>query len=248
MIDFFLTFSIQIAVIAGLVLAFKKCGFVDVDLKWSAFSVVLFICYFAALFFTSELISIDSYFPDASYNWVGKFGAILLWLVALFGLISFNKEFKMADAGFTFRQNPNSIKPALCALLAFIVFQITLSSAMGGDAKYTAEDLFFQATMPGLDEEPMFRGILLYAVSLAIISTRFNVLGANINVAGMLLVLLFSLVHGFMYINGEFVFMPLYLFITGFYGFILLWMRERTGSLIFPIVAHNSVNLVGQFF
>jgi len=27
---------------------------------------------------------------------------------------------------------------------------------------------------------------------------------------------------------------------------VYLWLRERTGSLVFPISAHNSVNFVGQ--
>ena len=31
---------------------------------------------------------------------------------------------------------------------------------------------------------------------------------------------------------------------TCLYGLVFLWLRERTGSLIFPILAHNLVNVV----
>ena len=31
---------------------------------------------------------------------------------------------------------------------------------------------------------------------------------------------------------------------TCLYGLVFLWLRERTGSLIFPLLAHNLVNVV----
>ena len=31
---------------------------------------------------------------------------------------------------------------------------------------------------------------------------------------------------------------------TCLYGLVFLWLRERTGSLIFPILAHNLANVV----
>ncbi|WP_083494177.1 CPBP family glutamic-type intramembrane protease [Colwellia sp. MT41] len=30
------------------------------------------------------------------------------------------------------------------------------------------------------------------------------------------------------------------------YGLVLLWLREKTGSLLFPIVAHNATVFLGQ--
>jgi len=31
-------------------------------------------------------------------------------------------------------------------------------------------------------------------------------------------------------------------------GFGLLWLRERTGSVVIPIIAHNLINGLGSFF
>lgn len=34
---------------------------------------------------------------------------------------------------------------------------------------------------------------------------------------------------------------------TGFVGFILTWMRERTGSLVIPMLFHNVFNVAQAF-
>jgi len=89
-------------------------------------------------------------------------------------------------------------------------------------------------------------GVLLFCISLPIVSKRYSLASAPINIGGLLLVLLFGLVHGVMFSAGEWYFSFTSILLTGGYGFILLWLRERTGSLVFPILAHNSVNFVGQ--
>jgi len=120
---------------------------------------VLLVCYFIVLFFASDIISIDNVFPNLEWNWMRKFSVIILWIFVLFMLTKFHENFRSVDAGFTFKQNENSIKPAITVLFLFIS-----------------------------------------------------------------------------------------LFLTGFHSFILLWLREKMGSLIFPILAHNGVNFVGQYF
>ena len=34
---------------------------------------------------------------------------------------------------------------------------------------------------------------------------------------------------------------------TGLMGFVLTWMRERTGSLVIPVLFHNVSNVAGAF-
>ena len=246
--DFILTLIIHFTVISIIVLLLNIFKKVEVEMRWATISLVLFAGYFAALVMGGELIPINNFFPDIKWNWGGKIAAIALWGISLVTLLKYKKDFKLADAGFTFKQNENSTKPVLFGLVIFVLIQIALTMLFGSGPDYDTEELLFQATMPGLDEEPMFRGIILYTLTLAIVSNRFSILGANINIAGVLIVLLFGLGHGVMYSSGEFTFSAVSLSITGFYGFILLWFRERTGSLVFPIIAHNSVNFVGQFF
>ncbi|AOT10621.1 CPBP family intramembrane glutamic endopeptidase [Pseudoalteromonas luteoviolacea] len=75
-----------------------------------------------------------------------------------------------------------------------------------------------------------------------------HVFGAEINIARVAIVILFGLLHGLSYSDGDIVFSALNTLLTGFYGFIFLWLRERTGSLLMPILSHNAINLIGQFF
>ena len=36
--------------------------------------------------------------------------------------------------------------------------------------------------------------------------------------------------------------------VTGVIGLCLLWIRERTGSLLLPILVHNTINVSLSFF
>ena len=242
----FLTLVVHCSIIAIVVAILKKLKLVQVNMAWSAVSFSLFIGYFAALLFGGELIPIATYYPDLNWNWSGKFASILYWIMTLVVLVWLKRNFSMSDAGFTFVQKAGSLKPALLVLTGFVAFQAVLTYFISEGPDRALETLLYQGLVPGLDEEPMFRGILLYTFSLAFVSARFNLFGAKLNIAGLILVVLFGLVHGVLYMEGEFVFSALSLFFTSFYGLILLWLRERTGSLLLPIVAHNCVNVVGQ--
>lgn len=248
MLDFGLSFLFHSGIILVIAVTLAKMKKVTINLNWAVLSFILFFGYFLAVFIGSELIPVYKIIPDLSFNWGGKITAILLWMVTLFLLTRLNSNFKAADAGFRLKQTTGSIKPAIIVTILFVFLQLILSVFLSDGPDYDIEKLVFQATIPGLDEEPMFRGLILYMFSLAIVSSRINVYGAQINIAGLLLVLLFGLVHGVMFSGGEWHFSFVSLLITGFYGFILLWLRERTGSLIFPIVAHNLVNFSGVFF
>ncbi|RME51968.1 CPBP family intramembrane metalloprotease [Candidatus Woesearchaeota archaeon] len=163
----------------------------------------------------------------------------------LFVLVKVDRNFKPSDAGFTVKQIPGSVKPAVIGLFAAVLLQV-LWVYMNGGNEYDAEELLYQALMPGADEEPVFRGLLLYLVSRAVISGRFDVLGSRFNVAGLAVTAVFGLAHSLSYNGHTWHFSFTTLLVTGLYGAIFLWFRERTGSLVFPVVAHNTVNFVGQ--
>ena len=91
-------------------------------------------------------------FPDMSWNWSGKVAAIILWLVVILALVKFKANFRIADAGFTFRQNKGSIKPALVVLTLFVALQIIVTLSLGNGPNFDFETLLYQALIPGLDE------------------------------------------------------------------------------------------------
>ncbi len=245
MTELVLPFALNLGIIALLVFILAKAKLVTINAKLTGISLLLFFAYFIALILGGEIIPLDSLFPDLNYNWDGKIASILLWMVALFVLTRY-KDYTASDMGFTLKQNEGSLKPALIVVSLAILFQIGTTLALGSATNVTTETLLYQATMPGFDEEPMFRGIILFTLSLGIVSRRFNIFGAQLNIAGLLFTLLFALVHAVMYINGEWHFASVSFAFSGIVGLFLLWLRERTGSLIIPIITHNLVNLIGQ--
>jgi membrane protease YdiL (CAAX protease family) len=55
---------------------------------------------------------------------------------------------------------------------------------------------------------------------------------------------LFGLAHAFDYSHGAFSFDPLTMALTGGPALIAVWLRERTGSLLLPILLHNFGNSI----
>lgn len=242
-------FAVQLAdliivgVVTALLLRFRR---ITLHPGWLTLLLFLYAAYFLALIFGANLLPLREWWPDLQWNWGGKLVAILLWVMILHGLRTWKPGFVVADAGFTLRQHPGSLKPALMMILFIVLFQLLLEYLSNDGSHTDTETLLFQLTMPGLDEEPMFRGVLLYIAGLALAGPRFAVLGARMNWAGLLLVLLFGLVHGIALQQGSWHVSPLVILVSGFQGLVLLWLRERTGSLVLPIVAHNLVNFAGM--
>lgn len=220
---------------------------IKVRYRWLLFSFILFVAYQVALNTGKILVPLGEVFPELNWNWSGKIVSTILWILVLIALRKKCVDFKCSDSGFTLVQASGSVKPAILVLLIFNLVNIPLHFLSGDGPNYDSETLLFQATMPGFDEEPMYRGLLLYGLSMGLITRGVNVFGARINTAGVLLCILFGLLHSKQLFVGAWVEAALTFIMTGIYGFVLLWLRERTGSLLFPILAHNSVNLFGQF-
>ncbi len=111
----------------------------------------------------------------------------------------------------------------------------------------SAEDLLFAATLPGLDEEFMFRGILLTLLN-QIFGKSCQIGGARFGLAGLPILLFFGLAHGLdAYSIGATRFAILTTtLVTLSMGGALIWLKEKTGSLWFVILIHNLTNLAAR--
>src|SRR5690606_186112 len=96
-------------------------------------------------------------------------------------------------------------------------------------------------TMPGIEEELFYRGVLLLALDQAF-RARWRVLGVSIGWGGVLSSVAFGLIHAFAYRAGDASFDLSTFLMTGGPAVLLLWLRVRTGSLVAPVLAHNLVN------
>ena len=100
--------------------------------------------------------------------------------------------------------------------------------------------------MPGLDEELFLRGLLLLLFHQAF-GKGLTIGGAGTGWGLWLTTLLFGLLHGVTVREGVISVNIAAIVLTGFVGLIAGWMRERTGSVIAPVLFHNGFNVAQSF-
>lgn len=175
--------------------------------------------------------------PASSWNWQGKLLALMATLI-----IAALPAFGWRRSGLTLRQDAKGWRSALVvAILVGAVF-VYVALRLPNEA-IDRETLAFQLTMPGLEEEPFYRGILLLALNEAFRS-RARILGIQLGWGGLLSCALFGLAHAFSYAHGAFAFDPMTMALTAGPALIAVWLRERTGSVLLPILLHNFANSI----
>lgn len=161
-------------------------------------------------------------------------------LLALAGALAFTarlvatRAFSWREFGLTFAQRAGSVKPALAvAGGALALNYVAMSFSSFRLPSVPAETWLYQATVPGLVEETVFRGLLLALADRAV-PPRWNVAGAAIGVGALLVTFAFLALHGLS--PGK---------LAGVLpaALLYLWLRARSGSLLLPIAAHNAWNL-----
>jgi uncharacterized protein len=230
---------IETGILAGLgllgALVFRK----NFRWKWLAAAIALNLAYQALL--TRGFWMIPDPFPGADWNWAGKLAA-LIGTLAVMSLPAFGWK----RCGMTLDQGPRwGGAIVMFAGLTLLFFGLALSAADGKPDD--VETIAFQWTMPGLDEELFYRGTLLLALNEAF-RARTNALGAPIGYGGVLTSILFGLTHALGFEAGAVDFDLMTFAMTGGPSILLLWIRERTGSLLLPVIAHNIANGASTLF
>lgn len=236
-----LTLILHIAILAAGVLALRACGR-PVLTKPFLLGLGIVIIYWSVSplgFWTQKSLPLLS---ELRWNWTGKLlviGAALAYWRAT-GLSRF-------QVGLTWRQREGSTLPAFAMIALLCAFAWTLEAFQADGTDLSAARLLFQGIMPGLDEELVFRGILL-AFFVQTFAQGREIAGASFGWTGVAVTFLFAAGHGLYVINGEVVANWRPIAITGTLGAGLFWLRTRTGSLVAPVVAHNLLNFGYSFF
>jgi len=211
--------------------------------QYKAYIGIFFLLYFAdnllivysIQYRSLQLIPLHTWEGFLNSNWSGKLYSIIFTL----GLLYFTRRLlTFEEAGITLRQRPGSIFPSLIVVLALAGWAtvIGINSPKGS---FDAETLLYLAIMPGLNEELVYRGGLLGSLN-RILPGRINFLGARLGWGTLVISVLFGLLHGFWLDNTYSVHMDIIALENSFVsGFIFAWLKERTGSLVVPIIAHG---------
>jgi hypothetical protein len=182
--------------------------------------------------------NVPSLLSSSEWNWQGKAMALALSLgIASLGVFGWRR------AGLTLRHKVGSLRPALIGLGIYCLFFLAIALAFDNGSAST-ETIAFQLTMPGLEEEIFYRGLLLLALNEAF-RGRVQWLGVGWGWGAILSSLVFGLAHAFSYsADAGFAVEPIYLTLTAIPSLLGVWLRERTGSLLMPIIAHNFGNAI----
>lgn len=175
--------------------------------------------------------------PNSDWNWQGKALALLATLA-----IAATPAFGLRASGLTFRHEPGSLRVAVPAALAYVSF-FTVLALMFPNERASGETIAFQLTMPGFEEEPFYRGILLLALGRAF-TGRARRLGADWHWGAILSCTLFGLAHAFGFSSGAFHFDPMTMAFTAIPSLIAVWLVLRTRSVLIPVLLHNSGNAI----
>ena len=247
-LDYAISFSAWWGVIVLVVAALKVFRLIVFNPVWLVVAFVLHGLYMSANVIGIPFWDIEAVMGDLRWNWDGKIASFAISVLALLALSIISQKISFRKAGVTLVQNPGSVIPALIVMGVLIASVIALEIAANDGKSLGVERLLFQATMPGFDEEIYFRGVLLLVLAIAVENKGVNFLSAPINWAGFLVTLLFGLGHSMFWQDGAFGFSVIIFVYTFYLGFGLLWIREKTGSILIPLVAHNLINVSGSFF
>ncbi len=172
------------------------------------------------------------------WNWLGKILALTATLA-----IAALPAFGWRASGLTLRQADLKAPLVITGLYALLFVGLALASP---NEPTTAETIAFQLTLPGLEEEAFYRGILLLALDRAF-AGRARLLGVDWSCGAVLSCALFGLAHAFEISHGAVSFEPLAFALTAGPSLIAVWLRLRTQSILLPVLMHNFGNAASFF-
>ena len=248
MLDLILSLGVWSLAVGAICIAASGFNLSAVNWRALAFCLGVYAVYIVLLKFVAPLLPIDFGGPK-QLALEGKLVAAIFMIAALIFCAKRITGFSNHDTGFTLTQRAGSVVPACVATLGFLVLVAAIEIVLKGGKTVEIDTGHLMAyTLPaGFDEELMYRGFLAASLSVAVGSTFVINIGAPIRVGGIIALVLFALVHGLRVSDGALVLSVAGIGLTFIFGCVFLWLRERTGSLLFPVVSHSMANVVALF-
>lgn len=182
-------------------------------------------------------------FQGQQWNWAGKCLALAVEILFVLAISPFPKSM----FSITKKVDWSGTTPLLILCFIYIVFRTGMYFTSGdASLQIHPETTLYQATLPGLQEELFYRGILLGLINAVFVHPGFSFLKINFGLGTILTSLLFGLAHG-LSINENLTFnMNFFVFArTTFDGFLFSLLTIKTKSLLPGIFYHNVLNLIG---
>lgn len=197
--------------------------------------LLVYVLFFVATIFILFIPRLPI-FDGLKFNWQGKFLSILMAIGFVYFLPFLTKE----QAGFTFKINKSVWVPFIILTVVSVAFRFYESSL--SEINTTKEYLLYQLTMPGLSEEPVFRGVMLGLLNVVFVA-RKNIFGASMGWGSLIQSVLFGVGHAVYFDEAH----HLQFFTEGFIvtftlGAFMTYLKEKGESIIPAILFHNIYN------
>ncbi|UPZ36393.1 CPBP family intramembrane metalloprotease [Sphingobacterium sp. PCS056] len=207
--------------------------------------LILFIVYFLAdcyiQHFSRQYVSLDSI--GLKFSWVGKILSLLLALTIIFSVSKTHRE----QIGFTSKSNTKKqVRFGIFLFLGFLLFDLIFKLILfpkGGH--FNLETFAFQATMPGLTEELVFRGICFWLLDQAF-TPQWNIKGISLGWGFVIVTLLFSVAHGVVLTKDHQLKFDIItiIYLTLISSLSVGLLRKFSGNLVYPVIGHNMINVL----
>jgi uncharacterized protein len=240
--DLTLTLAMHFGVVLAFALALRLRGH-PVAFGPLLYALGAIVIYWVLLKTGSDALERVPALSRLHWNWGGKLIAIAVTLV----MIRLAASYSRAELGLTLRQEPGSGWPAVVAIVLMCALSWGAKAVFEAGPDLSIERFLYQSTLPGIDEELFFRALLLAFLHRAFGQGR-PLAGARVGPAELVNVFLFGAGHGWRIVHGAMMVDVEALVVTGLLGAGLTWLRQRTGSVLLPILTHNLLNIGESFF
>lgn len=208
----------------------------DVSLKW--FGLCLLAFAFNEFGLSLGRWATRPLTQGLAWNWSGKILALSLSVI----FICFLPQTLRKQMGLRFKQAKGSSPVWIGIGLYAVVFLSIAWVSPPPDTKAYWESFAFQMTMPSLDEELFFRGLLPVIIDRCFGVSR-RVLGAEMGWGAIVSSIMFGLAHGLSLKNGLSIDW-IACAIPGAIGLVGCWVVQKTKSLLGPILMHSHGNAI----
>lgn len=183
------------------------------------------------------------WFPTLQYSWIPK----LLSLVFVVVIYSIFMPTLFKKFGWHIKFDKKYLKVSLLLSLSLILIKCIPNYLDTSRETVTLERWLYQLSLPGLEEEIIFRGLLL--VLLREMFTTDALIPAKKFAPDILIItLVFALAHSFQVDRTWHISFQAMPFVSaGLGGFVYSWLRVKHDSLAPAIICHNAVNTLITF-
>jgi membrane protease YdiL (CAAX protease family) len=179
-------------------------------------------------------------FIGGGWNWSGKIYATIASIIFYFS----SKHHFQHHHYLKIQQSKDSRNKVKIVFIVIVLYSI-VEGLIFYNKSLDYERLLFQATIPGIDEEIAYRGIMLGLLSTLLID-KFRIFNLYIQSPAIWIIgILFGLIHALkLNIDWSFNFNTIYFIKTFIFGVVWSWMTLKTKSILLPMLSHNLSNFI----